>query len=87
MSASSIAEIGFVLVIFGFVLALVAVILLMVRAGSDGAKARGAGILLIGPIPIIFGTDRGSVKALVVLAVILIAVVFVFMLLPSLLTR
>ena len=39
MSESSIAEIGFVLVIFGFVLAFVAVILLMVRAGSDGAKA------------------------------------------------
>jgi uncharacterized protein (TIGR00304 family) len=87
MNGSSITEIGFVLVIFGFALAFVAAILLMVRAGSGGAKARGAGILLIGPIPILFGTDRGSVKTLVVLAVILIAVVFIFMILPSLLTR
>jgi len=87
MSASSIAEFGFALVILGIVLAFVAAILLIVRAGTTGAKARGAGILLIGPIPIIFGTDRDSVKVLVVLAIVLMAVVFMFMVLPSLLSR
>lgn len=85
MYEDSIAEIGFALVILGFALAIAAVILLMVGSRNGGTRARGAGILLIGPIPIIFGTDRDSVKAVVVLAIILIAVVFVLMFLPSLL--
>lgn len=88
MSDASIAEIGFALVIFGFILAFVAVILFAVRSRGGGTKTRGAGILLVGPVPIIFGTDRESVKVLVVLAIILIAVVLIFLLLPSLiLTR
>lgn len=43
--------------------------------------------MFIGPIPIIFGTDRESAKILVILVIVLMAVVLVFMLLPSLLTR
>ena len=87
MTDVSIAEIGFGLVIFGFILAFIAAILLAIRSQASGTKTRGGGVLLIGPIPIIFGTDRDSAKTLVVLAIILIAVVVVFMLLPSLLPR
>ncbi len=87
MTEVSIAEIGFGLVIFGFILAFIAAILLAIRSQTSGTKTRGGGVLLIGPIPIIFGTDRDSAKTLVVLAIILIAVVVVFMLLPSLLPR
>ena len=87
MTEVSIAEIGFGLVIFGFILAFIAAILLAIRSQTSGTKTRGGGVLLIGPIPIIFGTDRDSAKILVVLAIILIAVVVVFMFLPSLLPR
>lgn len=73
----SIATVGFGLVIIGFVLALIAVILITTRSMSPGTKTRGGGVLLIGPIPIIFGTDRESVKVLVLLAIILIAVVLI----------
>jgi uncharacterized protein (TIGR00304 family) len=87
MNNISVAQIGFALVIFGFILALVAVILLAIRSQTGGSKTRGGAILFIGPIPIIFGTDRQSVKILVVLAIVLMVLVLVFMLLPSLLTR
>jgi uncharacterized protein (TIGR00304 family) len=73
----SIATIGFGLVFIGLVLALIAVILLATKSSNEGTKTRGGGILLIGPIPIIFGTDRESVKILVMLAIILIAVVLI----------
>jgi len=79
-----ITTIGLVLVIVGFVLAFVALILTISRKGGQG-ETKSAGILLIGPIPIIFGSDRDSVKVLVVLAVVLIAVFLVFMVVPSLL--
>ncbi len=87
MSDITLNEIGFALVIFGVILAFVAVILLAIRSQSDGGKSRGGGVLFIGPIPIIFGTDRESTKILMVLAIILVVVVLVFMLLPSLLVR
>ena len=77
MNEISIATIGFGLVLIGFVLALIAVILLATRSANAGTKARGGGILLIGPIPIIFGTDRESVKILVILSIVLIAVVLI----------
>ena len=77
MNEISVVTIGFGLVLVGIVLALVAVILLATRSADAGTKTRGGGILLIGPIPIIFGTDRESVKILVILAIILIAVVLV----------
>jgi len=77
MNEISIATIGFGLVLIGFVLALIAVILLATRSPNAGTKTRGGGILLIGPIPIIFGTDRESVKVLVILSIILIAVVVI----------
>jgi len=77
MNEISVVTIGFGLVLVGIVLALVAVILLATRSADAGRKTRGGGILLIGPIPIIFGTDRESVKILVILAIILIAVVLV----------
>jgi len=43
---------------------------------------------MIGPVPIIVGSDRGSVKNLIMLAIILITIYFVFSsVLPFLLIR
>jgi uncharacterized protein (TIGR00304 family) len=85
LDSFNLANIGLMLVVIGLVLAFVAVILLAIRGrGADG-RSRGAGIVLIGPIPIVFGSDRESVRILMVLAIVLIAVVLAFILLPSLL--
>jgi uncharacterized protein (TIGR00304 family) len=54
------------------------------RRGTQG-QTKSAGILLIGPIPIIFGSDKDSVRVLIVLAIILIAIFLIFMLLPTIL--
>lgn len=86
MSDLPLSEIGLLLVIFGVILAFLAAVLVAVRS-AGGGRTRGAGVLLIGPIPIIFGSDRESVKLLVVFAIVLMAVVLLFLLLPSLLSR
>jgi len=78
----SISSIGFTVLILGIILAFVAVILIAARAVSSPGRTRGGGVLLIGPFPIVFGTDRESAKILMVLAIILIAVVLFFMVLP-----
>ena len=79
----SLANIGLILIILGFVLAFIAVILLAVKNSRTSGQTRSAGILLIGPIPIIFGSDKESARAMVVLTVLLIAIVLIFMLLPN----
>ncbi len=85
MSSNQVAGIASALVIMGFILAAIAV---MAASGvARNGKHHAAGILLIGPIPIMFGTDRESVKILAVLAVVLILIVLVFMLLPSFVGR
>ncbi len=37
-------------------------------------RARAGGVILIGPIPIVFGTDAGMTKAMLILAIILTAI-------------
>jgi uncharacterized protein (TIGR00304 family) len=39
--------------------------------GEGNSKMRGGGVIMIGPIPIIFGTDKKSVKSVIVLALAL----------------
>ena len=87
LETASVTELGFLLIIVGFALAFIAMILMVARSPRGSSQGRGAGVLLIGPIPIVFGTDRQSVKAVMVLAIVLILLVLVIMLLPSLLGR
>ena len=65
--------VGLGLTILGVVIAVVAVILITASGGNG--RSRGGWILLIGPIPIIFGTDQQSVRLLVILAIVLILIV------------
>jgi uncharacterized protein (TIGR00304 family) len=58
-----------------------------VRSSHGSSTGRGAGLLLIGPIPIVFGTDRQSVKVVMILAIVLILLALTIMLIPSLLGR
>jgi uncharacterized protein (TIGR00304 family) len=87
LDLSSATDIGFLLIIVGFVLALAAVILVVLRSARGSSTGRGAGILLIGPIPIVFGTDKQSMKAVLILAMVLVLFALVVMLLPWLLGR
>ena len=82
MNPTSITDLGFLLIIFGFALAFIGMIFLAVRSSRDSGSGRGAGVLLIGPIPIIFGSDRQSLKLVMILAIVLVFLVLLVMLLP-----
>jgi uncharacterized protein (TIGR00304 family) len=87
LSEVNLAWIGFAFIIIGFILALLAIVLLAAKSKEGHNRTRGGGVLLIGPIPIIFGTDRESVKILVVLAIVLIVIILAFMFIPLLVMR
>lgn len=80
-------SIGLTLVFAGFAIAFIALVLLFLRGIKSKAEVKGGGAVIIGPIPIIFGTDKQSVKIILVLSVILFALLLVLTVLWSSILR
>lgn len=87
MADQALFGLGFLLVIFGFILAFVAAITLSFRGGSRRNGVRGGGAIIIGPFPIIFGSDKQSVKILFLLSIILIGLLIFLTLIPRVIFR
>lgn len=70
-----------ILIVVGIIVVILAVLL---SAGkSENAKVKSAGVIMIGPIPIIFGSDKKSIKTVIALALALtiaLIILYLFML-------
>jgi uncharacterized protein (TIGR00304 family) len=58
---------GFGLVLLGVLLLVVAAILVAVSR-TRNSKMKTAGVIIIGPVPIVFGSDKKTVKTLLILS-------------------
>ncbi len=76
---------GFLLIFIGFIIVFLAILLSFLRAVNLRNKVKGGALIMIGPIPIVFGTDKETVKILLVLSIILIALAIILALLPQIL--
>jgi uncharacterized protein (TIGR00304 family) len=69
---------GVVVIILGILLLFLGSVLLSPSkdegSGKDKSQIRAGGVVMIGPIPIIFGTDKDSVILVVILAIILMVI-------------
>ncbi len=74
-------SLGTALVVVGIIVIVLAIILASKGSKKKGhqGRVRGAGVIMIGPIPIIFGTDKKSVKTVLALAVALSVVVLIIL--------
>jgi len=63
---------GIILVLLGFVV-IIAATILTENPRSEGRSVRGGGVVMIGPIPIIFGSDAKWASVAIALAIVLIA--------------
>jgi len=70
---------GVALIFAGIVVIVAAIIKASARSGGK-SEVKGAGVIMIGPIPIIFGTDKKSVKTVLVLALALVIALIIAML-------
>ncbi|WP_457742207.1 TIGR00304 family membrane protein [Thermococcus sp.] len=61
---------GIVLILIGFLLVFIGT---LVSAFSGESEVQGGGVIMIGPIPIVFGTSRSAVTLAMILAVVLMA--------------
>ncbi len=73
--------IGIILIILGFFL----IILGMMRAkesageGRTQEKVKGGCVILIGPVPVVFGTDKRYALLLMILAIVLMLLVLLYL--------
>jgi uncharacterized protein (TIGR00304 family) len=72
----NLTSLGGIIVVIGFALIFIGIFLL-IRGGSRG-RVKSGGIILIGPIPIVWGSDRGMLKW-VVLAMALFFIFYIFL--------
>jgi len=79
-SATLLVYAGFIMIFLGIAITIIALILLMFRSFGRVEKAKGGGIVLIGPFPIIFGTDKSTVKYFIWMAIAIIVIMIVFIL-------
>ncbi|HUT16863.1 MAG TPA: DUF131 domain-containing protein, partial [Acidobacteriota bacterium] len=59
IASAALYALGIALVFVGVLIIVIAVILLSISGAKKG-KVKGGGAIIIGPIPIIFGTDKKS---------------------------
>jgi uncharacterized protein (TIGR00304 family) len=78
--------VGMALIFVGILIIVLAVLLLSVLGAKKG-KIRGGGAVIIGPVPIIFGTDKKSLKTVLLLSLALTVLLVVAMVVYYLLLR
>lgn len=86
MDSGVLYALGFVLVLVGVLIIVIAVILLSVSGAKKG-EVKGGGAVIIGPVPIIFGTDKKSLKTVLLLSLALTVLLVVAMVVYYLLLR
>ncbi len=85
VESTTLFALGFSLILIGVLIVATAAILVMTTQGKKEKKTRTAGIIIIGPVPIIFGSDKKDVKILLALstgltvALIVLLIVYYFL--------
>jgi uncharacterized protein (TIGR00304 family) len=70
VNAEVLYALGLTLVFIGVLVIVLAVLLFSVLSSKKG-EVKGGGAVIIGPVPIIFGTDKESLKVVVLLSLVL----------------
>ncbi len=86
-----IITLGLLLVFIGVLVILAGMVSMAYQAWKTGtggmekpeAGVRGGGVIMIGPIPIIFGTDVAALKIVMILAIVLMAIAVILFFLHS----
>ena len=74
---NELVQVGFLLTVAGIVIVMIASLLLASQARKGEGSVRGGGAVLIGPIPIVWGTDKSWVFVAIVLLLVIMLLSFV----------
>jgi uncharacterized protein (TIGR00304 family) len=87
MDAETLYSLGIALIFTGILIVLVAIVLIFLSNINETGKVKGGGAIIIGPFPIIFGTDKESVKIILLLSITLIVLLIALTITFYLLSR
>ncbi len=79
MTVETLYGLGVALIFVGILMVLAAIVLLFLSSVKKEGKTRGGGAIIIGPFPIIFGTDKESVKTILLLSLVLTILFIILM--------
>ena len=79
MDAEALFGLGIALIFAGMVVILVTILLVFLSSIKGEKKVKGGGAIIIGPFPIIFGTDKESVKTVLLLSLTLTILLIIVM--------
>jgi len=74
LDAGLLYELGIIITFIGIIIVIAALVLLFLSS-LKGGRVKGGGALIIGPFPIVFGSDRESVKTVLWLSITLITLI------------
>jgi len=77
----SLATLGTILIVAGVVLAGIVVLASLAKPGTG--KTRGGAVIMVGPFPIIFGSDKQSARVLLILSIVLVGALIALFLLQE----
>ena len=77
MDAETLYSLGIALIFAGILIIILAIILTFLLNVKETGKVKGGGAIIIGPFPIIFGTDKESVKMILFLSLALTVLLIV----------
>lgn len=84
IDAGTLYALGIALILIGVLIIVLAVLLFSLLSAKKG-KIKGGGAIIIGPVPTIFGTDKKSLKTVLLLSlaltVLLVAALVIYYLL------
>jgi len=86
MNTQTLYSLGTALAFAGMLIMIVATALLLSKSGKTW-KARGGGAIIIGPIPIVFGTDKQSLKTVQLLSIVLSTLLIVLVIMLHFLSK
>ena len=81
MADNLLFNIGLLIAVGGMALAIVAIFGAIVKSARGTGQIRGGGVIMIGPVPIVFGTDKESARMLILLGIVLMIALLLFSLL------
>jgi uncharacterized membrane protein len=77
MDVGTLYGLGSTLILVGVIVMLIAILLMFFSNVKGRGKARGGGAIIIGPVPIVFGTDKESLRTVLLMAITLTVLLIV----------
>lgn len=77
MDSGTLYSLGSTLILVGVIIIVFATVLMFFSNVKGKGKVRGGGAIIIGPVPVVFGTDKESLRTVLLLAIVLTVLLIV----------